>query len=260
MLNWANEATVIVTGAASGLGAASAEHFLAQGFHVASCDVTAHQPPTSAGRQGQALRAQVQAFTVDVTQTASIEAMLGALQAGSWPPVRVLINCAGIAPGERVLGRDKTMPLEHFKKVLDINLTGTFDMVRLVAAQMAQQSPIPSTTTRGVIINTASIAAFEGQIGQAAYSASKAGIVGLTLPLARELAQFGIRVVTIAPGLMATPMLAGMPEKIQTNLQSHWQCPHRYGNADEFARLAYHVCENEYLNGCTLRLDGAVRL
>jgi NAD(P)-dependent dehydrogenase (short-subunit alcohol dehydrogenase family) len=152
------------------------------------------------------------------------------------------------------------MPLEDFVKVIQINLIGTFNVMRLAAADMSTLEPIDNNEERGVIISTASIAAYEGQIGQAAYSASKGGVVAMTLPAARELAQFGIRVVTIAPGIMATPMMAGMPQQVQESLAAMIPFPKRLGQAEEFANLAAHIIENEYLNGCVIRLDGAIRM
>jgi NAD(P)-dependent dehydrogenase (short-subunit alcohol dehydrogenase family) len=170
-----------------------------------------------------------------------------------------LINCAGVAPAERVVGKLGPHRLESFSRCIQINLIGTFNMIRLVAAAMAQQTPNASGE-RGVIVNTASIAAYEGQIGQAAYAASKAGIVGMTLPIARELARSGIRVITIAPGLFLTPMMESMPAEVQESLGKSTPFPPRLGRPQEFAALAQHIIENEMLNGETIRLDGAVRL
>jgi len=170
-----------------------------------------------------------------------------------------LINCAGVAPAERVVGQLGPHRLDSFSRCIQINLIGTFNMIRLVAAAMAQQTPNASGE-RGVIVNTASIAAYEGQIGQAAYAASKAGIVGMTLPIARELARSGIRVVTIAPGLFLTPMMESMPAEVQESLGKSTPFPPRLGRPQEFAALAQHIIENEMLNGETIRLDGAVRL
>lgn len=243
----ANQATAIITGGASGLGLACVQQLADRGYQVACCDRQAPSDPNT-------LPTRATYFPVDVTQTDSIVAMLQEI--ADWSPISILINCAGVSAAERVVGRDGAMPLDHFTDVVNTNLNGAFNMIRLVATEMTQQQP----ATNRVIINTASIAAFEGQLGQAAYSASKGAIVSMTLPLAREFKQFGIRVVTIAPGLMQTPMMAELSEKVQANLQAHWQYPDRYGQPDEFASLAMQVIENEYLNGCVLRLDGAVRL
>lgn len=239
--------TAIITGGSSGLGLACVQQFARLGFQVASCDLAQSNPE-------QSLPDNVSSFTVDVTQTESIQACLQTLVDQNWPTITVLINCAGISLGERVVGREGAMPLEHFTQVVNVNLVGTFNMCRLVAEVMSQQGQ------PGVIINTASIAAFEGQLGQAAYSASKGGIASMTLPMAREFKQFGIRVVTIAPGLMTTPMTANMTDNVRDTLLAHCQYPARFGEAEEFAKLAAHIVDNDYLNGCTLRLDGAVRL
>ncbi len=174
---------------------------------------------------------------------------------------RVLINCAGIAPAKRIIDKEgNPMPLSDFSKAIEINLIGSFNLLRLAAAEMAKTDPLTVSGERGVIINTASVAAYEGQIGQASYSASKGGIVGLTLPAARELARFGIRVMTIAPGIMKTPMLAAMPENVQQSLASMIPFPSRLGEASEYAKLALHIVQNEYLNGGVIRLDAAIRM
>ncbi len=170
------------------------------------------------------------------------------------------INCAGIAPARKMLGKDGMMPLEAFKHVIDINLIGTFNVMRVVADAMSRLPPVNLDEERGVIINTASIAAFEGQIGQTAYSASKGGIVAMTLPAARELAHFGIRVNTIAPGLIATPLLLNMPQAVQDSLAATVPFPHRLGKPDEFASLVIHIIENSMINGEVIRLDGALRM
>jgi NAD(P)-dependent dehydrogenase (short-subunit alcohol dehydrogenase family) len=172
---------------------------------------------------------------------------------------RLLVNCAGIAPAARIVGRDGPMPLDGFEQVVRVNLIGSFNMLRLVAAAMAALPPL-AEGERGLIVNTASVAAFEGQIGQAAYAASKGGIASLTLPAARELAGHGIRVVAIAPGLFATPMLQGMPEKVQANLAQTVPFPQRLGRPEEYASLVLEIARNPMLNGCVLRLDGALRM
>lgn len=174
--------------------------------------------------------------------------------------LRVLVNCAGIGPPQRTLARDGTAnDLGHFQKVVGINLVGTFNAIRLAAQAMAATEPLENGQ-RGVIVNTASVAAYDGQIGQAAYSASKGGIVGMTLPIARDLAVVGIRVNTIAPGLMDTPLLAGLPEKARESLATQVLFPQRLGDPDEFAHLAYHIIENDYLNGESIRMDGGIRM
>ena len=173
---------------------------------------------------------------------------------------RVLVNCAGIAPAKRIVGRDGPMPLEDFAKVIQVNLIGSFNLLRLAAADMLGAEPINEDGERGVVISTASIAAVEGQLGQVAYAASKAGINGMMLPAAREFAKSGVRVLTIAPGLIGTPLLLNMPQEVQENLAGQVPFPHRFGHPSEFARLVLHICENTMLNADTIRLDGAMRM
>ena len=194
----------------------------------------------------------------DVTDEASAEAALAAARQAHGP-VRLLVNCAGIAPGARVIGREGPHALALFHKTITVNLVGSFNMLRLAAAEMAAAEPM-ADGERGLIVNTASVAAYEGQIGQAAYSASKGGVVGMTLPIARELARHGIRVMTIAPGLIKTPMLAGMPQEVQDSLVATTLYPKRLGDPQEFADLVLHIAGNRMLNGSVIRLDGAVRL
>jgi NAD(P)-dependent dehydrogenase (short-subunit alcohol dehydrogenase family) len=242
----------IVTGGASGLGAATARKLAAQGAKVAVCDLNASLAETVAAEiKGVAV-------TCDVADAASAEAAIAAA-AKAHGPARVLVNCAGIGVAKRVVGRDGPMALADFDKVIKVNLIGTFNMLRLAAAEMSKLEP-QATGERGVIINTASVAAYDGQIGQSAYSASKGGIVGMTLPIARELAQFGVRVLTIAPGLFLTPLLANLPQEAQDSLAAAIPFPRRLGNADEFAALALHMVENAYLNGEVVRLDGSLRM
>jgi len=198
------------------------------------------------------------AAVCDVTDAASAEAAL-AQAAKAHGPARVLVNCAGIGVAKRVVGRDGPMALADFDKVIRINLIGSFNMLRLAANDMSKLEP-QATGERGVIINTASVAAFDGQIGQAAYSASKAGIVGMTLPIAREFAQFGIRVLTIAPGLFLTPMMGTLSQEAQDSLAAAVPFPHRLGSPDEYAALAQHMIENAYLNGEVVRLDASLRM
>ena len=242
----------IVTGGASGLGAATARKLAAQGAKVAVCDLNA--------KLAESIAAEIKGVAVacDVSDAASAEAAV-AQATKAHGPARVLVNCAGIGVAKRVVGRDGPMALADFDKVIKVNLIGTFNMLRLAAAGMSKLEP-QATGERGVIINTASVAAFDGQIGQSAYSASKGGIVGMTLPIARELAQFGIRVLTIAPGLFLTPLLAGLPQEAQDSLAASIPFPHRLGSPDEFASLALHMVENSYLNGEVVRLDGSLRM
>ena len=243
----------IVTGGASGLGAATARRLAAQGAKVAVCDLNA--------KLAESVAAEIKgtAIVCDVSDAASAEAaVVQATKAHG--PARVLVNCAGIGVAKRVIGRDGPMPLADFDRVIRINLIGTFNMLRLATTEMSRLEPLAATGERGVVINTASVAAYDGQIGQAAYSASKGGIVAMTLPIARELAQFGIRVVTIAPGLFLTPLLANLPQEAQDSLAASIPFPRRLGHADEFASLAMHMIDNPYLNGEVVRLDASLRM
>ncbi len=242
----------IVTGGASGLGAATARRLAAQGAKVAVCDLNAKLAESVAAEIGGV------AVSCDVSDAASAEAAIVAASKAHGP-ARVLVNCAGIGVAKRVVGRDGPMPLADFDKVIKVNLIGSFNMLRLAATEMSKLEPL-STGERGVIISTASVAAYDGQIGQSAYSASKGGIVAMTLPIARELAQFGIRVMTIAPGLFLTPLLGGLPQEAQDSLAAAIPFPHRLGQADEFASLAMHMIDNPYLNGEVVRLDAALRM
>lgn len=245
-------AAAIVTGGASGLGAATARRLARKGAKVIIADVQAEL--------GDAVADEVEGGFVrtDVTNSDEVQAAVDA--ASEMGPLRILVNCAGIGPPSRTLGRDGSpLELDFFEMVLRINLIGTFNAIRLAAAAMAQTEPV-ADGGRGVIVNTASVAAFDGQVGQAAYSASKGGIVGMTLPVARDLAVVGIRVNTIAPGLMDTPLLAGLPEPARESLAKQVLFPQRLGEPDEFAHLAYHIVENDYLNGETIRMDGGIRM
>jgi NAD(P)-dependent dehydrogenase (short-subunit alcohol dehydrogenase family) len=199
------------------------------------------------------------AFACDVTDAAQAEQAVAAARAEQGEAA-ILVNCAGIAPAARVVGREGPMPLADFDKVIQVNLVGTFNLIRLAAADMTAREPEGESGERGVIVNTASVSAFEGQIGQAAYSASKGGVAAMTLPIARELARFGVRVVTIAPGLMSTPMLHGMPEEVQQSLGAQVPFPGRLGRPEEYAALVVHIAENSMLNGEVIRLDGAIRM
>lgn len=242
----------IVTGGGSGLGRATAQAFAAKGARVAVLDRNA----AAADEVAKAIGGL--AAPCDVGDAASAEAALAKAEAAHGP-ARVLVNCAGIGTPKRVVGRDGPQPLGDFETVIRVNLVGTFNMIRLVAAAMAKLAPLEGGE-RGVIISTASVAAYEGQIGQAAYSASKGGVVAMTLPIARELAQFGVRVNTIAPGLFLTPMLLGLPQEAQDSLGRSVPYPARLGEPREYAALATHIVENAYLNGETIRIDGALRM
>jgi NAD(P)-dependent dehydrogenase (short-subunit alcohol dehydrogenase family) len=244
----------LVTGGASGLGAGTARQLAAQGAHVVLADMKA--------ADGAALAAELGAQAMFVeTNVASEESARGAVEAAiaAFGRLDGLVNCAGIVHGEKVVGKDGVHSLDAFKRVIDVNLVGTFNMIRLAAGAMATNAPTAGGE-RGVIVNTASVAAFEGQLGQAAYAASKGGIVAMTLPIARELARSGIRVMTVAPGIMETPMLLGMAPEVQEALGKMVPFPSRLGRADEFASLVAHIFENPYLNGEVIRLDGAIRM
>jgi NAD(P)-dependent dehydrogenase (short-subunit alcohol dehydrogenase family) len=242
----------IVTGGASGLGLATAELLAAAGARVALLDLDAARVAEAAGRLGG------KGIACDVADAASAEQAVAAAR-DSHGPARILVNCAGIAPPARIVGRSGPMPLADFARVIQINLIGSFNLLRLAAADMAALEP-DAGGERGVIVNTASVAAFEGQIGQAAYAASKGGIAALTLPAARELARHGIRVMTIAPGIFETPMLRGLPEPVQQALGASVPFPKRLGRPDEYAALVRHILDNPMLNGEVIRLDGAIRM
>jgi len=247
-----NGQAAIVTGGASGLGAATAALLAKAGCRVAVLDINKAAAEASAARFGGL------GLECDVADPASAEAALATARAVHGME-RVLVNCAGIGTAGRIVGRDGPMPLEAFERVVRINLIGTFNMLRLCAAAMSTLDPMDEGE-RGVIVNTASIAAYEGQVGQAAYAASKGGVIALTLTAARELARSGIRVVTIAPGLFHTPMVEGLPEEIQQALAAGIPYPPRLGNPEEFAALVEHIAKNRFLNGEVIRLDGALRM
>lgn len=242
----------IVTGGGSGLGAATARALARAGAKVAVLDFNADTGKAVAEAIGGAY------FECDVGDAAGAEAAIAAA-AAAHGPARILVNCAGIGTAARVVGRDGPMPLEAFERVIRINLVGTFNMMRLAATPMSVTEPL-ADGSRGVIISTASVAAFEGQIGQAAYAASKGGIAALTLPVARELARFGIRVLGIAPGLFETPLLSELPEETKAALAAGIPYPARLGAPEEFAQLVMAMIENDYLNGDVVRLDGALRM
>ncbi len=250
-----SEIRAIITGGVSGLGLAVAEHFVSLGGKVALLDVNEEKAIEAVGHLGDG---KAKFFRVDVTSEKDVEQVLA--EASEWlGGLNVAVNCAGILGAGRVLGREAPMPLETFSKTVMVNLVGSFNVAK-AAANLMQQNEGGEDGERGVIINTASVAAYEGQIGQAAYSASKGGVVGMTLPMAREFTRFGVRVMTIAPGVFHTPMVDIMPENVQQALADSIPFPKRLGKPEEFARLAAHIVENSYFNGTTLRLDGAVRL
>lgn len=242
----------IVTGGASGLGAATARALLAAGAQVTIFDRDAAGGAAFAEDTGAGF------VPVDVTDEGSVTGGIAAA-AASMGGITALINCAGIATGEKTLGRDGPHDLAAFRRTIDINLVGTFNCMRLACAEMARNAP-NGDGERGVVVNTASVAAFEGQKGQTAYAASKAGVAGLSLPAARDLASQGIRVNAIAPGLFLTPMLEGLGEEIIAGLSADVVFPKRLGRPEEFAALACHLIENAYLNGTTIRIDGALRM
>ncbi|MFI6937352.1 SDR family NAD(P)-dependent oxidoreductase [Streptomyces sp. NPDC050287] len=245
----------LVTGGASGLGLATARRLAAAGARVVIADM-----PSSAGETvAKGLGGPAVFAPADVTDPEQVAAALD-LAADSGP-LRVVVNCAGIGDPGRTVGRDGPLPLERFRRVLEINLIGTFNVIRLAAQRIQATEPAqPRGEERGVIINTASVAAFDGQIGQASYAASKGGIVGMTLPIARDLAHHLIRVVTIAPGLFATPILDGLTEEARRSLGAQVPHPSRLGDPDEYAALVEHIVANPMLNGEVIRLDGAIRM
>ncbi|WP_288407800.1 SDR family NAD(P)-dependent oxidoreductase [uncultured Herbaspirillum sp.] len=243
----------LVTGGASGLGAETVRQLVQGGARVSILDVNME------AAQALADELHCHAVRCDITDSASVQAALDAAQAANGTP-RILINCAGIGGAKRMVGKDgSAMPLEDFSRIVNVNLIGTFNVIRLVAARMAAAEPL-AEGERGVIVATASVAAFDGQVGQAGYAASKGGITAMTLPLARDLAQHGIRVVTIAPGLFLTPLLYKLPDDVQQSLAASIPFPKRLGKAEEYAQLALHIATNLSLNGEVIRLDGALRL
>jgi NAD(P)-dependent dehydrogenase (short-subunit alcohol dehydrogenase family) len=242
----------IVTGGASGLGAATARRLAKDGAKVAVCDLNTKLAETVAAEIGGV------AVTCDVADAASAEAAIAAA-AKAHGPARVLINCAGIGVAKRVVGREGPMALADFDRVIRVNLIGSFNMLRLATAEMSKLEPL-ANGERGVVVSTASVAAYDGQIGQSAYSASKGGIVSMTLPIARELAQFGIRVLAIAPGLFLTPLLGSLPQEAQDSLAASIPFPRRLGDPSEFASLVMQMIDNPYLNGEVVRLDASLRM
>jgi NAD(P)-dependent dehydrogenase (short-subunit alcohol dehydrogenase family) len=246
--------TFIVTGGASGLGEATVRRFHGAGANLVIADLNVERGTALAVELG----ARATFARTDVTLDADGQACVAAALA-RFSTLHGLVNCAGVGTPEKVLGKNGPQPLANFAKTVGINLIGTFNMLRLAADAISKGTP-NSAGERGVIINTASVAAYDGQIGQPAYAASKAGVVGLTLPAARELARFGIRVCTIAPGLFFTPMMESLPAEVQDSLAKSVPFPPRLGRPDEYAQLAAHIVENEMLNGETIRLDGALRM
>jgi NAD(P)-dependent dehydrogenase (short-subunit alcohol dehydrogenase family) len=245
---------VLVTGGASGLGAACVRLLHKAGAGVVIADLNAELGEALAQELGERARFVTANVTDEETTRQAVQATVAAFGG-----LHVGINCAGIGSAEKVLGKDGPHSLAGFNKVIQVNLIGTFNVIRLAAEAMSQNEPTAGGE-RGVLINTASVAAFDGQIGQAAYSASKGGIVGMTLPIARELARLGIRVMTIAPGIFDTPLLAGLPEPARISLGQQVPFPPRLGQPAEYAALAKHIVENEMLNGEVIRLDGAIRM
>jgi len=247
-----NDSVAVVTGGASGLGLATTKALLADGASVVIIDL-----PSSNGEAiAKELGDRVRFAAADVTDEAAVTAALDVAE--SLGPLRVAVNCAGIGNAVKTVSKKGAFPLDAFKKVVDVNLIGTFNVLRLAAERISKTEPIDGE--RGVIINTASVAAYDGQIGQAAYSASKGGVVGMTLPIARDLASLLIRVNTIAPGLFKTPLLAGLPEVAQASLGQQVPHPSRLGDPSEYGALAAHIVSNPMLNGETIRLDGAIRM
>jgi len=246
--------TFLITGGASGLGAATAQTFAQAGANVVLADVNAQTGEQTVRQIG----ARARFVQTDVTDEASVQKAVDACKE-AFGGLHGVVNCAGVGIAQRVLAKSGPHPLDWFTRVVTINLIGTFNTIRLASAALAENAP-DAEGERGVIINTASVAAFDGQIGQAAYSASKGGIVGMTLPIARELAQFGIRVMTIAPGIFDTPLMAGLPEPARQSLGQQVPFPKRLGRPEEYAALARHIVENVMLNGETVRLDGGIRM
>ena len=241
-----------MTGGGSGLGRTTAERLAALGAKVAILDVNGEAARAAAAKIGGI------GIACDVTSADGMVAAVAEARSRHGA-ARILVACAGIGPARRMVGRDGPQPLEDFGKVINVNLIGTYNAIRLAAADMQPLTPLEDGE-RGVIVSTASVAAYDGQIGQAAYAASKGGVVSLTLPAAREFAQFGIRVMTIAPGIFTTPMLAGLPEQVKESLAAAIPFPKRLGQPDQYADLVQHIIENRYLNGEVIRLDGAIRM
>lgn len=246
--------TALITGGASGLGEACVRHFIGKGGKAAILDVAEETGSALVDKLGSS----VIFCKTDVTDEASVQAAVDQAM-DAFGAIHVVINCAGVGTPAKVVGKEGPMPLEMFTRVVNINLIGTFNVIRLAAPKIMANDP-NDNNERGVIVNTASVAAFEGQIGQSAYAASKSGVCGMTLPMAREFANWGIRVLTVAPGLFYTPMLATLPENVQEALGQMTPFPKRLGRPEEFAAMAGHIVENSMLNGEVIRLDGAIRM
>jgi NAD(P)-dependent dehydrogenase (short-subunit alcohol dehydrogenase family) len=246
--------TFLITGGGSGLGASTALLFAANGANVVLADIQSDVGEKLAAKIGD----RACFIKTDVTNEAAVQHAVDAA-VSTFGALHGAVNCAGVVTGEKVLGKNGPHDYANFKRAVEVNLFGTFNVIRLAAGSIAKNAPGESGE-RGVLINTSSVASFEGQIGQAAYSASKAGINGMTLPIARELAKHGIRVLTIAPGLFDTPMMAGLPEDVRDSLGQQTPFPPRLGRPEEYAALAKHIVENEMLNGAIIRLDGAIRM
>ncbi len=245
----------VITGGASGIGAATTRRIVDAGGQVAILDLNEELGNALANELGDAVRYE----NVNVTDEDSVAAAIDSTVA-VFGAVHICCNYAGIGTPGRTVGRDGPLPLDHFKRVVDVNLIGTFNVLRLAAAQMLNHDPVTDDGCRGVIINTASVAAYEGQIGQAAYSASKGGVVGMTLPIARDLASMGIRVNTIVPGLINTPLLGALPEPAKESLAASVLFPKRLGEPDEIAKVAMAIIDNDYINGECIRMDGGIRM
>lgn len=242
----------IVSGGASGLGRATAKMLADAEVKVAILDINETAAAEVARLTGGL------AIGADVTDAASVEAAFAAARERHGP-ARIAVNCAGIGTAGRIVGRDGPLPLNQFRRVIEVNLIGSFNVMRLAAAEMSALDPL-ADGERGIIVSTASVAAYEGQIGQAAYSASKGGIAALTLPAARELARYGVRVVAIAPGVFATPMVDGLPQNVRDSLAATIPFPSRFGRPEEYAELVLHLCRNTMINGEVIRIDGALRM
>lgn len=249
------ERVAIITGGASGLGLGTARRLVDKGAKVVIFDLNEEKAKEVCKELGE----NVSYALVDVTSKDSVEAGIKKT-IDTYGAIHICLNCAGIAPPQKVIGRTGAMPLENFERVIDINLNGTFNVLRLAAVEMAKNESLSEDGERGIIINTASIAAFDGQMGQAAYAASKAGVAGMTLPIARDLSSHGIRINTIAPGLFRTPMSAGLPSNAVEKLESGVEFPKRLGTPEEFASLVIFMIENVYINGEVIRLDGGIRM